>query len=345
MSPALKIFLYVVLLACGIACAYGVKVNLSGVGAVPDDNEVVPTAARTNLPAAITNAMPLTNQAPATNAVVSTDPVPAATTNSVGPTNAVVGDAANPGGGAGSPSVPQAKTGRSAGRVGRAMAFGGVAFLCLVGLGLLIGHDVSRFLASRFESFVFNADLLGTTDPEYEQAEEVWKAGRYLEAVQLMRDYYKRHPREVYVALRIAEIYETDLRNHLASALEYEEVLKKRLPPERWGWAAIHLANLYSGKLNKPAEATRLLRRIVEEFRQTAAAKKARQRLGIPEPEEEIETPPPEEKAPAEPEPQRRIKVRLVGEPVRPAVPEEAEAERPPEPVKPSLPPGFRPKK
>ena len=60
-----------------------------------------------------------------------------------------------------------------------------------------------------------------------------------------MRDYYNKNPREVHVALRIAEIYEKDLNNHLAAALEYEEVLKKKLPAERWGWAAIHLVNLY----------------------------------------------------------------------------------------------------
>jgi len=133
-----------------------------------------------------------------------------------------------------------------------------------------------------------------------------------------MRDYLKKHPREQYVALRIAEIYEADLRNYLAAALEYEEVLKKRLPTERWGWAAIHLANLYSGKLNRTEEATALLRRIVDEYGQTAAAKKARDRLGIPEPTEALPAAMP---APA------------------PAAPE------PPPPEAPSnLPPGFRPK-
>ena len=69
------------------------------------------------------------------------------------------------------------------------------------------------------------------------------------------------------------------MNNHLAAALEYEEVLKKKLNPERWGWAAIHLANLYAGKLNQPKKATALLRRIDSEYGQTSAANKARQRL------------------------------------------------------------------
>jgi hypothetical protein len=81
------------------------------------------------------------------------------------------------------------------------------------------------------------------------------------------------------VALRIAEIYEKDLGNYLAAALEYEEIIKKKLSPERWGWAAIHLANLYSGKLKKSQEAVDLLQRIVAEYGQTGAAKKARERL------------------------------------------------------------------
>ena len=43
------------------------------------------------------------------------------------------------------------------------------------------------------------------------------------------REYLNKHPREQYVALRIAEIYEENLNNPLAAALEYEEVLKKTM--------------------------------------------------------------------------------------------------------------------
>jgi len=196
------------------------------------------------------------------------------------------------------------------------MSFGVAGFFALIGLSVLIGYDVSRFFANRFEQAVFNDDLQGVHDPDYEEAEEAWKRGDHLEAIQLMRDFYKKNPREAHVALRIAEIYETNLGNHLAAALEYEEVLKKRLPPERWGWAAIHLANLYSGKLNKTEAATALLHRIADEYGQTAAAKTPRERLGIPEPI-----------VPIEPSPG-------------------VDSEEPPETLEPptNLPPGFRPK-
>src|SRR4029079_18786585 len=122
-------------------------------------------------------------------------------------------------------------------------------------------YDISRFFATRVDELVFNDNLEGVKDPEYDEAEQVWASGKHLEAVRLMRDYLKKNPREQHVALRIAEIYEKDLQNYLAAALEYEEVLKHNLPRERWGWAAIHLCNLYL-KLAQPDKTMALLRRI-----------------------------------------------------------------------------------
>ena len=199
------------------------------------------------------------------------------------------------------------------GRVGRMMTYGVLGLFSVVALGVLLARDISHLVAHRFEQFIFDENLEGERDPEYEEAEKIWANGRHLEAIQVMRNYLKDHPREQYVALRIAEIYEKDLANYIAASLEYEDILKKNLPPERWGWAAIHLSNLYSGKLNKTEQATALLRRIITEHPHIAAAKKARERLGEPEP------------AP-EPGPQA-----------------EATAEVPKPPAS-NLPPGFRPK-
>ena len=154
----------------------------------------------------------------------------------------------------------------------------------MLGLGLLVAYDVAQFMGSKVQKFIYDEDAAVERDPEYDDAERVWANGQHLEAIQLMRDFLKTRPHAQYAALRIAEIYEKDLGNFLAAALEYEEVLKKRLPPDRWSWAAIHLANLYSGKLNKPDKAEELLRRIIAEHPETAAAKKARERLGEPEP-------------------------------------------------------------
>src|SRR5439155_4573704 len=158
-------------------------------------------------------------------------------------------------------------------------AWGAGMVLSVVGLGLMVAHDVSHYVSGRAIKVLYNDEGEGITNPDYEKAEEEWAKGNLLQAIQLMRDYLKQNPREQHVALRIAEIYEKDLQNFLAAALEYEEVLQQKLPPERWGWAAIHLCNLYTSKLNQPGKAIALLQRIVAEYSGTAAAEKARNRL------------------------------------------------------------------
>src|SRR5260370_40244283 len=56
--------------------------------------------------------------------------------------------------------------------MGRVMAYGGGAFLCVVGLGLLLAHDFSHFAAKPVESFLFNSNLAGAKDPGYDEAEQ-----------------------------------------------------------------------------------------------------------------------------------------------------------------------------
>lgn len=164
-------------------------------------------------------------------------------------------------------------------------AMGLYAFLTLasvLGFGFLFAHDAAHYLGHRAVRELYNEEGESMASPEYDQAEQVWADGDHLEAIRLMREYLKKYPREVHASLRIAEIYERDLNNHLAAALEYEEILQKKLAPERWGWAAIHLCNLYY-RLDKPDKAEAMLHRIIKEYGQTGAAKKARERLGLPE--------------------------------------------------------------
>src|SRR6185369_3680758 len=170
-------------------------------------------------------------------------------------------------------------------------AWGAGMMLSLVGLGLLVANDLSYFFSGRATRVIYNEEGEGVANPDYEKAEEQWANGNFLDAIQLLRDYLKINPREQHVALRIAEIYEKDLLNYLAAALEYEEVLKQKLPPERWGWAAVHLCNLYTSKLNQSDKAILLLQRIVSEYGETAAADKARKRLSQLE-GEGVELPP-----------------------------------------------------
>jgi predicted Zn-dependent protease len=218
----------------------------------------------------------------------------------------------------------------------------------VLGLGLLIAYDVTQIAGTQAVDFLFNDAGEGQRDPEYERAEAEWAKGKHLDAIQMMRDFVKKHPREIYASLRIAEIYEKDLRNYLAAALEYEEVLKHRLPAERWGWAAIHLCNLYS-RLNKSEQAVALLRRIADDYPKTGAAKKARARLGMAEPEPEVV----EEEAEAEAAQETDDGHSIIYMEERPPELEprdetpapEPEPTAAPEAPKPNLPPGFRKKK
>ena len=153
-------------------------------------------------------------------------------------------------------------------------AFGLVA--CAIGIGFLISRDFSTWFAGNAVDTLLTDNVDPVKNPDYDQAEQAALEGRHLEAVGLLRTFLKNNPRELYAAIRIAEIYENDLQNPLAAALEYEEVLKHRFNPEKWGWAAVHLVNLYTGKLNKPDQGMALLRRIVTEHPTTSAARKAR---------------------------------------------------------------------
>ncbi len=165
-------------------------------------------------------------------------------------------------------------------RLSYLIIFGSGLFVSVVIAGLMAAHDLSQFVAARALKFIYDEDVQIEKDPDYEEAEKEWANANYLEAVRLMREYVRRKPREVHVLIRIAEIYEKDLNNPLAAALEYEEVLTHKLRPERWGWAAIHLCNLYS-KLNMQDKSLALLQRIEAECGETPPAEKARKRLAL----------------------------------------------------------------
>jgi TolA-binding protein len=192
--------------------------------------------------------------------------------------------------------------------------------ISLIGLGLLIAGDVSHYFGNRALKVLYNDEGEGMKDPEYDKAEEVWANGEHLEAIKMMREYLAKNPRQQHVSIRIAEIYEKDLGNNLAAALEYEEVLKQKLQPERWGWAAIHLCNLYF-RLGQEQKGFDLLRRIVSEFPNTAAAEKARKRL------EQVDS--------------TAFTEQLTTEQNVSAAPKSVASSGPPS----NLPPGFRPKK
>lgn len=167
----------------------------------------------------------------------------------------------------------------------RMMMSGSVLFLSFCGLALLVARDVSGMVAGRASALYYDEDEASQSSRNalYEQADHACNNGDYLEAIRLLRLYVQQNPREQHATLRIAEIYENNLNNHLAAALELEEVLKSRLRPDRWGWTAIRLCNLYTGKLKQHDKALALLNQLVEDYPDTKAAEKARKRLAMME--------------------------------------------------------------
>jgi hypothetical protein len=155
--------------------------------------------------------------------------------------------------------------------------FGGAVGIGVL-LGLLLAYDVTRFLGDRAVRFLLFGGREVLSVPEIEQAAKLRTHGEPLEAIRVLREYLQKHPGELHVMPRIAEIYERDMRNPLAAALEFEEFLKHKLDPERWAWSAIHLSDLHIG-LRQPEKAVELLRRICDDYGKTSAAIKARKRL------------------------------------------------------------------
>ena len=171
MNPKLRLILYVVLLGCMAAFGAGLYATYHA----PKTSTSSPKATNTvaiALPAASTNLPTATNAAALTNKAA----------QAVAPSIASEDD------------DDAALRRRTSGNMGRMTAYAIAMFFTLIGLAVMIGHDVSRYLAHRVEDFIFNDSLEGVKDPEYEEAEQVWASGQHLEAIQLMRDYLKRHP-------------------------------------------------------------------------------------------------------------------------------------------------------
>jgi tetratricopeptide (TPR) repeat protein len=141
-------------------------------------------------------------------------------------------------------------------------------------LALLCLADAKSYFSGRVEQWMVQGSAPTGPVPELEEAQRVRSAGDPLEAIRLLREYLQSNPYELHVMSRIAEIYRYDLNNDLAAALEYEEMLKHKLPDDQWAWGALHLAKLY-GRLNELEKSVVLLERLDDQFSHTVAGKRA----------------------------------------------------------------------
>ena len=149
----------------------------------------------------------------------------------------------------------------------------------LIVFALIVARDVSHLAGERVGGNYLTKSTKSRKAEMYEEAESIWADAAYVDAIDSFREYLKVFPGEYHVHKRIAEIYEKDLASFRAAAMEYEEMLGMDIPKTRWGWVAIHLCNLYSGKLDDPDRALALLQRVADECGDTPPALKARERL------------------------------------------------------------------
>lgn len=149
----------------------------------------------------------------------------------------------------------------------------------LLALGLVAAQDFGHLLKFRFGKEVSYVDARSARNAEYERAERIALKGQHHEAIRLLQALVAKHPNHIHSVLRIAELYDKDLQDYQNAALHYEQLLQLQLPPEQWGWTAIRLSNIYSGKLNQPKTALELIRRLAAEHPETQAGGKALKRL------------------------------------------------------------------
>ena len=161
---------------------------------------------------------------------------------------------------------------------GMMVYFSGMLGALLV-FALLVARDVSHLTGERVGGNYLTKSNKSRKADMYEEAESIWADGAYVDAIDSFREYIKVYPGEYHAYKRIAEIYEKDLGSFRAAALEYEEMLEMDIPKSRWGWVAIHLCNLYSGKLDDSDKALALLQRVANECSETTAGQKAHDRL------------------------------------------------------------------
>lgn len=149
----------------------------------------------------------------------------------------------------------------------------------LVVLGFVAAQDFGHLLKFRLGKEVSYVDARSERNALYERAERVALNGQHREAIKLLQSLLAKHPSHAHSVLRIAELYDKELQDYPNAALHYEQLLGLEVPAEQWGWTAIRLANIYSGKLGRPDAALELIQRLATEHPETQAGAKALKRL------------------------------------------------------------------
>jgi len=269
MRSLLKASLYVALLAACYWCGFSAYRDYALL--MMDDGDGLSQRVRAK-PAKGTNSLPVTTTPEETLPTTNAPPAKAAAKAAAVPKATAPGEEGD--------EPVAVRTNRRVGRsylhlLGYTLGFAGA----LVVLGFVAAQDFGHLLRFRLGKEVSYVDARSERNALYERAERVALNGQHREAIKLLQSLLAKHPNHSRSVLRIAELYDKELQDHPNAALHYEQLLALKLPAEQWGWAAIRLANIYSGKLGRPDAALELIRRLAAEHPGTQAGAKALKRL------------------------------------------------------------------
>ena len=249
MNSSLKIGLYILTVLGTLICSVQFSKAWRRVNPVEPASEVVSPANIGSTASEVRIAATTNAEASTRTAGVETNTPAAGRSEPVESTNEVAGVPVERD--ASTESTPVQVSGRGWAQL---LFWGFIGLASVAGLGALIAYDVSQYAGNRATESLFDDEGEGIPDSIDDLVDKAYADGDFLEAVRILREHLAKSPGSVEAQIRIAELYEKDLNNPLAAALEYEEILKKSLTLEKRGWTTIHLVNLYN-RLDKPDQA------------------------------------------------------------------------------------------
>ena len=177
-----------------------------------------------------------------------------------------------------SANLNEATEAASTAAASRGYALFAIYLLVGAGVALLVAWDVSRALGTFAGSLFVGGGRLPSITPVLWKADRLCAKGQSLEAITILRDYLNGHPRQWYVGVRIAELYQQAQNDPLSAALEYQQLLGRRLPNPARAELMLRLAACEL-LLRKPEQSSATLQDLIEKFPKSPMAEKARRRL------------------------------------------------------------------
>ncbi len=158
----------------------------------------------------------------------------------------------------------------------------GIGFAAfMTGFGFLLAHDGGDLLRFRLGREIDYLDDRSRRQARYEKADYLANKGKTKPAMVLLREILAEDSGNWLAQVRLAEIYDKNLEDYATAAEEYRAALALEMHPEKWGWTAIRLCNIYTGQIDEPQRAMILLRRLANEYPDTKAGQKAITRLAM----------------------------------------------------------------